>query len=954
MKLLISSIVILFFASFAFAEASGATKAPTILADKMNGNLIGKYIEFYKDEKGDATLEKIMSGELKFKRIKNEVINFGPTNVAHWLRFKIKFEKDKKWILALEIPWIGYIDFYKVKNNAVEKVTTGDRYKFSQREIKNRLFAFYISEGEETQYFMRIKTSDPFTVPLRIVSEEKFNKSSELATVFYSLYYGLFIALFLYNILIYFSTRSISYLYYTGYLLGMALVTLNLTGLDYALLYSNSPSWKNEYGFNIYISITGIFLLLFSRNYLDIKNGINYTLSNIFIGLYIAIILLTPLVSYFVLINFLLVLTTIALFYLFFLPFEGIKEGSVPAKIYFFAFIFVIVGDLVNIAAGTGLIKFNFFTNNVALIGNAIEVILFAFGLAYRFRVNQENALKKEKELTENLESSNQKLNIMYGKIEKSKDDLEGIVAERTAQLERSLKETSSLLNNIKTSVFAIGEDFKVLSPVSKYSETIFGEDIIGKKVSEFLFYNLRKGTKEYSDLITVFSIIFGSGKLQFFGLEDNLPKIITLPDKMNEKGKTLRLSYSGFFNQDHLLEKLLCSAEDVTQSEEHLKEAEIDQENYKFISEIMNINNRKDLAKKMESSIQNLFRVLEDFVSPLSDTYTSSYFYKELDRATGDIYKDLKGIKLLESKIEAHRLELEKFLSPNLKINHQVEATTLVCDVLETLLRYSSCVHKFVPVNLNINLSFKGIILEKINDIEKIFKNLFEYVFLVREVHNINKDKLKKVVQVAKLYPEFERTIDLIQQRSRLLSFLLKGVGEDGISSTYENLSSQVKLMPERARLTEFIIENNLISPYKEVLAKTKGIEKELILRIEERQKKFLDDKGYLLLLTELINRFIKESKEGPDPRFPHLPKIDEIVTQNFQVFVGIIEESFSGFKVTKNKTREKEFILESIFNIEGIFRSVLKEELIQAKALPVDKNNKNFIKFLRYYLGN
>ena len=123
MKLLISSIAILFFAPFGLAESSGATKVPTILADKMNGNLIGKYIEFYKDEKGDATFEKIMSGGLKFKRVKNEVISFGPTNVAHWLRFKIKFEKDKKWILALEIPWIGYIDFYKVKNNEIQTLT---------------------------------------------------------------------------------------------------------------------------------------------------------------------------------------------------------------------------------------------------------------------------------------------------------------------------------------------------------------------------------------------------------------------------------------------------------------------------------------------------------------------------------------------------------------------------------------------------------------------------------------------------------------------------------------------------------------------------------------------------------------------------------------------------------------------------------------------------------------
>ena len=44
-----------------------------------------------------------------------------------------------------------------------------------------------------------------------------------------------------------------------------------------------------------------------------------------------------------------------------------------------------------------------------------------------------------------------------------------------------------------------------------------------------------------------------------------------------------------------------------------------------------------------------------------------------------------------------------------------------------------------------------------------------------MRELDKIDEKRLQKVVQVAKLYPEFERTIDLIQQRSRYLAFLLK-----------------------------------------------------------------------------------------------------------------------------------------------------------------------------------
>ena len=184
-----------------------------------------------------------------------------------------------------------------------------------------------------------------------------------------------------------------------------------------------------------------------------------------------------------------------------------------------------------------GVLPINAFTKQAPFIGNALELILLSMGLADRFNYEQEQALKKEKTLTATLELGKNDVEEKNRKIEELNSKLENRIEERTNQLDRSLKETNSLLNNIKTSVFAIGKDFKVLPPVSKCSERIFGEDIIGKRVSEFLFYNVRKGTKTHRDLWIVFSIVFGSDEIQFFGLEDNLPKLVTLPDQ-TKKGE--------------------------------------------------------------------------------------------------------------------------------------------------------------------------------------------------------------------------------------------------------------------------------------------------------------------------------------------------------------------------------------------------------------------------------
>ena len=117
--------------------------------------------------------------------------------------------------------------------------------------------------------------------------------------------------------------------------------------------------------------------------------------------------------------------------------------------------------------------------------------------------------------------------------------------------------------------------------------------------------------------------------------------------------------------------------------------------------------------------------------------------------------------------------------------------------------------------------------------------------------------------------------------------------------------------------------------------------------MRAQERQQEILDDKGYLLLLTELMKRFVKESKEGVDHSLPPIPEIEGMMIRNFETFASMIKLKFEG--LDRKEENEKEFIEQNTFNIDNIFRRVLKKELTQAKAFPIEKNNKKLIKFLR-----
>ena len=437
------------------------------------------------------------------------------------------------------------------------------------------------------------------------------------------------------------------------------------------------------------------------------------------------------------------------------------------------------------------------------------------------------------------LESLVLSINIMKQNLDKThksiKDytlNLEDKVKDATAEIMEEKNNVATLLNNMKTAVFSIGKDYKITPPVSQYSQNIFKKDIVGLKASEFLFINVKKGTKEFSDLVSGFDHIFKKGtELDYLIGKDYLPKKITLPDEENEMGMILKLDYSPLFNQEKMVEKLLVMVDDVTDIEGDYKQAKNDQLHFKFLKEIILIDDKELLSKKLEIQIQNIIYVLDDFVSPLSDTYGKDHFVESFKNCYAQLMINIQNNLALKEKLSEIVSEKDLFDTlekASLEIKFQLQLTSLLCDILDCVLIYMDTLKILYPVKFKIDKHLSATILEKINDIEKIFRNLFEYVFLVREIDSISKEKLQKVVQVAKLYPEFERTIDLIHQRTKVLSFLLRAFKEEELSGVYENLSSLVKQIAgiERKNLNESNIKNNLIDPYRIVLEKTSNIQ--------------------------------------------------------------------------------------------------------------------------------
>tara|TARA_Y100001954_G_scaffold239556_1_gene315619 strand:+ start:1614 stop:3806 length:2193 start_codon:yes stop_codon:yes gene_type:complete len=416
------------------------------------------------------------------------------------------------------------------------------------------------------------------------------------------------------------------------------------------------------------------------------------------------------------------------------------------------------------------------------------------------------------------IDEDNKQVRVLLNQVENFNENLEEIVAEKTSEVQ-------GLLNNIKLSILSVGKNFEVVLPFSSYSKSFFGRDVLGVNIFNLIYSNFKKGTREYEELVHNWPKCFSISEKESFSEKYNLlPKKVTLPDQMTKKGKTLKLSYAPIYEKDNSISKIMIIAEDITENEKSLVEIEDDALSFSFVKEIMSIDEKPLLEEKMIKAINLILDVLEDFVSPLSDTYHKAYFDAELSKIFSLLKESFTSNPILIKKTNdvftyLKSDDMESINKLNKRMNHQYDASNKVCALLDVYIKYGAVFNLFYPFDFKFDKSFYEKILEKVENLKKVFKNLFEYVFLVREVYKIDQEELDRVSRVAMLYPDFERTISLIHQRSKLISFLLNVINAKKESEVYEDLSILIKQMPDKIKMDSIILKNNLVEPYKNVL---------------------------------------------------------------------------------------------------------------------------------------
>jgi signal transduction histidine kinase len=439
-----------FLLSIAFIP--GVTFAePLLINPDFNGEFIGRHVLHFEDKSRKLTIDDIKSPEYrtKFAPDKQTTLNFGVSGTAHWLYFAAKNAdvKNVRWMLQLEYPILSRVEVYEgTADGKYLPHFGGNQLPIKMRDVKSpkNVFSMNTPPGT-TDVFVRIAPFDKMAANFTMTAwnEVNFAENNDLANILLGFFYGSLLVLFFYNFFIFLSVRDSSFFWYVLYLGFVTSAFFAANGLGSEYLWGNSPYLGRESQFIFYFcALTSGFL--FTRSFLDTRRH-SPSMDKVLAGgavLCAAYALIATAeisfqfnsaVSYPSTLPFPLILTYVGVICLL----KGVRQS----RFFVAAWSLFLLGMPLYILKDLGVLPDSFATTYSVQIGTLLEGILLSLALADRM-----NIMRGEKE---NAEAETMAV------LQKSRDELESKVAERTEQL-RLAKENAENATALKDKFVAL------------------------------------------------------------------------------------------------------------------------------------------------------------------------------------------------------------------------------------------------------------------------------------------------------------------------------------------------------------------------------------------------------------------------------------------------------------------------------------------------------------------
>ncbi len=376
--------------------------------------------------------------------------NFGLTKDEIWLAldFSTAPELSTRWFLEVGHPSLDDVHLYLFQDGElISQAQSGDHLPFSSKPFnhRNQVFPVSLSGDNDYQLFLSVRSEGTLTVPVTFWQGDDLWVNDQQTYTMLSLYYGVLLALLIYNLFLFFSLRDGLYLLYVGFIACLAVGQAGLSGLTGQFLWPDN-AWLAHLSPTAGVAAAGVFGSLFVNRFLvgtparlklgwlmpsmSLAYGLTF-LTAVFGSYYLAAIAVNAIS---------MVFAVAALF----MGAVSLVHREPGARFFVLAWVSFLLGVLVIALHNVGVLPSNDVTTNALLIGSVIEMLLLSLALADRI-----NELQRSREQAQTQVLENRQKMLEMGR--ENERQLESRVAERTQELEtvnRKLWESKQLLED--------------------------------------------------------------------------------------------------------------------------------------------------------------------------------------------------------------------------------------------------------------------------------------------------------------------------------------------------------------------------------------------------------------------------------------------------------------------------------------------------------------------------
>jgi signal transduction histidine kinase/CheY-like chemotaxis protein len=436
------------------AMAMAAVHAQPVVLDAHSPDMVSltDKVAVLEDPQHDWTLDQVraadQAGQFQAHYPAAEALNFGYTPSAYWLRLQLRNDSDQSATRMLELAYSGLSHVQVHQPDAqgrYQTTSTGSVLPFDTRAYPSRFFVFPVQLPAHAQHtlYVRVQSLGPISFPARLWREEAFHAYERVDYAAQAWYFGMAMAMVVFNLLLYLMLRDVTYGLYVLFVSSIALTLGIQNGLVKQLHWIDWP-WLAAMAPNCGYSLSLAALLLFMRKMLNTP-----TVLPRFDGVLRALVwvfALSPLA-------FAVALPTFIKPAAFVYAATGalvLGTGVVCAihrqrSAYYFvaAFVVLSLAAVVTVLRFLGWIPTNVLTVNALQFGSALEMLVLAFALADRF-----NTIRRERALAqkEALQAQHRLVEILQS----SERELEERVAQRTADLDSKNTELEKALTTLE------------------------------------------------------------------------------------------------------------------------------------------------------------------------------------------------------------------------------------------------------------------------------------------------------------------------------------------------------------------------------------------------------------------------------------------------------------------------------------------------------------------------